>query len=62
MRLAEFIRFDIEGILADWETFAADQLPGAASMKPLELRDHAQQILEAVAKDIAQPQTADGAS
>jgi hypothetical protein len=26
-------------------------------MKPLELRDHAQQILEAVAHDIAQPQT-----
>ena len=59
MRLAEFIRFDIEGILTDWEAFAADQLPGAASMKPLELRDHAQQILEAVAKDIAQPQTPD---
>jgi signal transduction histidine kinase len=59
MRLAEFIRFDMEGILTDWEAFAAAQLPGAASMKPLELRDHAQQILEAVAKDIAQPQTPD---
>ena len=59
MRLAEFISSDIEGILTDWEAFAAAQLPGAASMKPLELRDHAQQILEAVAKDIAQPQTPD---
>ena len=59
MRLAEFIRSEMEGILADWEAFAAVQLPGAASMKSLELRDHAQQILEAVAKDIAQPQTPD---
>lgn len=59
MRLAEFIRFDMEGILADWQAFAATQLPGAADMKPLELRDHAQQILEAVAKDINQPQSKD---
>ena len=59
MRLAEFIRFDMEGILTDWEAFAADQLPGAAGMRPLELRDNAQQILEAVAKDIGQPQTSD---
>src|SRR5215203_207688 len=57
MRLSEFIRHDMEGILADWQAFAATQLPGAAGMKPLELRDHAQKILEAVAKDISQPQT-----
>ena len=57
MRLSEFIVFDMEGILADWEAFAATQLPGAAGMKPLELRDHAEKILEAVAKDIGQPQT-----
>ncbi|HVE88989.1 MAG TPA: sensor histidine kinase [Burkholderiaceae bacterium] len=57
MRLSEFIRSDMEGILADWQAFAATQLPGAAGMKPLELRDHAQKILEAVAKDINQPQT-----
>src|SRR5215212_9799870 len=55
MRLAEFVRNDMEGILADWQAFAATQLPGAAGMKPLELRDHAQKILEAVAKDISQP-------
>ena len=57
MRLPEFIRFDMEGILADWQAFAATQLPGATGMRPLELRDHAQKILEAVAKDINQPQT-----
>jgi len=59
MRLSEFIPSDMEGILADWEAFAATQLPGAADMKPLELRDHAQKILEAAAKDIIQPQTQD---
>ena len=57
MRLADFILSDMEGILEDWQTFAATQLPAAASMSSLALRDHAQQILEAVAKDIVQPQT-----
>ena len=57
MRLADFILFDMEGILRNWQTFAAAQLPAAASMNSLALRDHAQQILEAVAKDLVQPQT-----
>ncbi|HEU4925150.1 MAG TPA: sensor histidine kinase, partial [Burkholderiales bacterium] len=48
MRLADFIRRDMESILAQWEAFAATRLPAAASMASLELRDHAQQILEAV--------------
>jgi len=57
MRLPEFIIFDMEGILTDWQAFAAAQLPGAAGMKPLQLRNHAEKILQAVAKDIHQPQT-----
>jgi signal transduction histidine kinase len=57
MRLADFIRRDMEAILAQWEAFAAAQLPAAASMKSLALRDHAQQILEAVADDIERHQT-----
>lgn len=57
MRLADFIVRDMEPILAEWEAFAAAQLPAAASMKRLALRNHAKQILEAVAKDIALPQT-----
>jgi signal transduction histidine kinase len=56
MRLAEFILTDMEAILAEWEAFAATLLPAAASMTPLALRDHAQQILEAVAKDLQTPQ------
>jgi hypothetical protein len=57
MQLAEFIRRDMEGILAEWETFAASLLPAAAGMTPLALRDHARQILEAVAKDITTAQS-----
>jgi signal transduction histidine kinase len=52
MRLAEFILKNMESILAEWETFAATMLPAAAEMTPLALRDHAQYILEAIAKDI----------
>ena len=57
MRLADFILRDMESILAKWEEFAASRLPAAASMGSLELRDHAQQILEAVALDLSAPQS-----
>ena len=57
MRLAEFILQEMEAILAEWEAFAASLLPAAEGMTPLALRDHARPILEAVARDIASPQT-----
>src|SRR4051812_1693376 len=57
MRLAEFILRDMEAILREWEAFAATQLPAATRMTPLALRDHAKQILAAVAKDLSTPQT-----
>jgi signal transduction histidine kinase len=56
MRLADFILRDMESILVEWEAFASTLFP-AASMTPLTLRDHAKQILEAVAKDLSTPQT-----
>jgi signal transduction histidine kinase len=59
VRLADFILRDMESILAKWETFAATCLPAAASMVSLELRDHAQQILEAVATDLSTSQSSD---
>lgn len=59
MRLAEFILRNTEAILAEWESFAATLLPAAANLTSLALRDHAQQILEAVAQDLATPQTRD---
>ena len=57
MRLADFILRDMEAIVAEWETFAASLLPAASGMSSLALRDHAKQILEAVAKDLSRPQT-----
>jgi signal transduction histidine kinase len=62
MRLAEFILHNMEAILAEWEAFAATLLPAAAGMAPLALRDHAQPILEAVAKDLSTPQTREAQS
>lgn len=58
MRLSDFIVRDMQAILTQWEAFAASRLPAANGMTSLALRDHAQQILEAVAKDLSTPQTA----
>ena len=52
MRLADFISLGMEPILAQWEAFAATLLPAAANMESPGLRDHAEQILHAVAKDL----------
>jgi len=57
MRLADFIAHNIEPILVEWEAFAATLLPAARSMDSFALRDHAEQILLAIAKDISTPQT-----
>jgi signal transduction histidine kinase len=57
MRLADFIKRDMEAILSEWETFAAAQLPAAADMDSLALRDHAEQLLRAIVKDISAPQS-----
>jgi len=57
MRLASFILREIERILAAWETFAGTQLPAAQRMTPFALRDHAEQILRAIARDLGTTQT-----
>jgi signal transduction histidine kinase len=57
MRLAEFVSRNMEPILVQWEAFAATLLPAACSMSARDLRDHAQQILEAVVVDLGTPQT-----
>jgi signal transduction histidine kinase len=56
MRLADFIQRDLEAILIQWEAFAATLLPAAADMDSQALRDHAEQILRAVCKDLDTPQ------
>ncbi len=57
MRLAEFILHDMEAILREWDAFAGVHIPTAARMTPEAVRDHAKQILTAVAKDLSAPQT-----
>ncbi|WP_427309324.1 ATP-binding protein [Cupriavidus sp. H39] len=59
MRLADFILRDMARIVTEWEAFAATLMPAARHLDALALRDHAQQILSAVAKDLSTPQTRD---
>jgi signal transduction histidine kinase len=51
MRLAKFILANVEPILIEWEAFAVTLAPGA-NMTKLALRDHAQAILLASARDM----------
>ena len=55
-RLSTFIRNNSEAILADWETFARGLQVGE-SMDIAALRDHAKEMLEAIAVDLETPQT-----
>src|SRR5688572_29296000 len=57
MKLSKFIIGNMEAILTEWECFAETILPAAETMDSSALRDHAKQILEAVAKDIETRQT-----
>ena len=57
MRLADFIEQNMPTIVEQWEAFAATQMPAAACMEPLALRDDADRILEAVVKDLNTAQT-----
>lgn len=56
MRLADFIRLNSEAILVEWEAFASTCVP-VNKYSSLELRNHGGQILEAIAKDISNPQS-----
>ncbi len=57
MRLHEFIVLELDTILSQWEEFAATQTPAASHMSQLELRNHAEPILLAIARDLQTPQT-----
>jgi signal transduction histidine kinase len=57
MRLAKFITENLEELLVEWEAFALSLLANGQEMTPLALRDHATQILLAVAEDIESNQT-----
>jgi signal transduction histidine kinase len=55
-RLSRFIRDNAEPILAEWETFARS-LPGGGAMDVAALRDHAKEMLLAIAADLERPQS-----
>jgi signal transduction histidine kinase len=57
MQLSQFIEQNIETIVTEWEAFARATMEPAQTMSRLALRDHASQILLAIAKDLRQPQT-----
>lgn len=57
MTLADFIRANMEYLLAQWEDFASTRLPAARNMSKEALRDHAEAILLAVAEDMEVPQS-----
>lgn len=57
MRLAEFIKSNVEPILMEWEVFARGILPGT-KMDVLALRDHAEEILRATVQDMSSAQSA----
>jgi signal transduction histidine kinase len=56
MRLADFILSNVERILVGWETFARS-IGAGEHLDQLALRDHAPQILKAIARDMELPQT-----
>ena len=57
VRFSEFISRDMSAILAVWDRFAASLLPAAADLDAVALRDHAEEILRAVIKDMESAQT-----
>lgn len=57
MDLAEFIDAERVAIVAEWEVFASSLLPAAQGMTPIALRDHADEILTAIIRDMRSRQT-----
>ncbi|MBC5785333.1 sensor histidine kinase [Ramlibacter sp. USB13] len=57
-RLHDFLVSHAAEILEAWDAFAATVDNGGLPLDPAALRDHAAEILKAIAADLAQPQTA----
>jgi signal transduction histidine kinase len=57
MTLAEFITAHMQEILEEWDSFAVTQQPAADDMSVKQLRNHARQILEAIALDLQTEQS-----
>lgn len=57
MRLSEFLRTHAEEILLSWDEFASTVTHSGKEMDQKALRDHAAQILKAIANDLDKPQS-----
>lgn len=57
MRLADFIIFELEKILQEWENFARTLTPAALAMTDNELRNHAEILLKLIADDLRTEQS-----
>lgn len=57
MRFRSFILIHMEAVLSAWEDFARSLSPGADAMDALALRDHARQMLLAIADDVLSDQS-----
>ena len=58
MRLADFMTRNIGSILQEWDEFAATLGQAKQSVDKVTLRDHVQKMMEVIAADLAQPETA----
>jgi signal transduction histidine kinase len=56
MKLSQFIQGNHKTIVDEWETFARSLVPAAGAMTTTGLRDHAEEILQAIVKDLDTPQ------
>jgi signal transduction histidine kinase len=57
MSLSAFIRDHHEAIISEFAIFARTLMPSGADMTEAELRDHAEEMLTAVVRDMSTPQT-----
>lgn len=57
MRLAAFIRQNVDSIVAEWVKFAQTRTPASDNMTELALKDHIVELLEFIADDLETPQS-----
>ena len=57
LRLADFIRQEMDAVIVEWVAFAKSHVPAGASMTQLALQDHIKEILNFIADDLESPQS-----
>ncbi len=57
LRLADFLRANVEPIVAEWIAFARTRTPASENMTKLALRDHIEEILTFIADDLESAQS-----